>query len=179
MVFIYFLINTSTLIFSFRKGNYLIHIWLCPYKQKTGSFQFFSLKKEPNNFFVRGNEIFTEHREGLEYADKNSGIRWSVDLTRITSQCADIFSCSLNVVSMARIKQPRTIKNLQRHKTTTHMLSTYSMCTRRVSNVLQGCVSALPLERAKSLLSASHRTQQQQHNAHKHGEALLRKKPYC
>lgn len=40
-------------------------------------------------------------------------------LTRITSQCADTFSCSLNVVSTARIRQPSTIKNLQTHKTWT------------------------------------------------------------
>lgn len=40
--------------------------------------------------------------------------KWN--LTSMTSQCADTFSCSLNVVSMARIKQPRTIKNLQTHK---------------------------------------------------------------
>lgn len=51
-------------------------------------------------------------------------------LTRMTSQCADTFSCSLNVVRMARIKQPRTIKNLQTHKgkrsvTVTHTCRTH------------------------------------------------------
>ncbi len=38
-------------------------------------------------------------------------------LTRITSQCAESFSCSLNVVKIDRIRHPKTIRNLEIQKT--------------------------------------------------------------
>ena len=73
----------------------------------------------------------------------------------MTSQCADTFSCSLNVVRMARIKQPRTIRNLQTHNNRqSDEYRTYNTCVHFV------CVSQCDQQRELQLCCLNAAAQQ-------------------